>query len=50
MLAALGRLPLAAGSAALAPGVSTFYFAQDAPELLQAPARARTGARARTRT
>ena len=47
LLAALGRLPLAAGSAALAPGVSTFYFAQDAPELLQAPTRARTRARAR---
>ena len=42
MLAALGRLPLAAGSAALAPGVSTFYFAQDAPELLQAATRAPT--------
>ena len=36
LLAALGRLPLAAGSAALAPGLSTFYFAQDAPEQLQA--------------
>ena len=36
LLAALGKLPLAAGTAAFAPGLSTFYFAQDAPELLQA--------------
>ena len=44
LLAALGRLPLAAGTAALAPDLSTFYFAQDAPEQLQAPPSSRPAA------